>query len=469
MKKVLQYHRLTVPAALPSPSIIRVWQNYNEKYQQTSHGISKQGFQLKIPLGGGTVKRMFRPWTPRDVDRLSPRRGSQETRGGGEADVKAERAVAHTTHRASGMGARNSTRTRPPRRGPAADIPVGLQETISRLGEGGSEEAAGARARRDGGGGGGNGGCGPEGRMRGRDGPARDVRRPGRRAGPGREAGLGAVTRRERAAARGPGRARRGGGRRAAGHLPHSRNSATYLSRRRAEWLHSVYRQTSIEQRLHAQALSLRQGPSRSSCSSFLSRTLADMPRGPLPTRRPLPARSAGPSGAPAGPGGREPQQRRLAAAPSASSRPGLGRPPGLGPGRRSVWGAGPRGSMGRSPPSAPPPAPPGAAGPAPAARPRGPHPRPRPPRRPPPQLAVGLEQRGGQHRCAKPGRRPSPRPRPRPGGPAPRPAANQGAASAGAANHGGAGRRRRADLSAPPRPAPRAPTPGAAGPRRLP
>ena len=46
----------------------------------------------------------------------------------------------------------------------------------------------------------------------------------------------------------------------------------------------------------------------------------------------------------------------------------------------------------------------------------------------------------------------PEPRPQPRPGGPAPRPAANQGAASAGPANHGPAGRRR-ADLSAPPRP----------------
>lgn len=50
------------------------------------------------------------------------------------------------------------------------------------------------------------------------------------------------------------------------------------------------------------------------------------------------------------------------------------------------------------------------------------------------------------------------PAPQPRPGGPAPRPAANQGAASAGAANHGGAGCCR-ADLSAPPRPC--VPAPG--------
>lgn len=162
--------------------------------------------------------------------------------------------------------------------------------------------------RRRGASGGGNGGCGSQEQDEGAGRPNADAPGPRRRAGRDRE------PRRDQGARSGPrGRGRRvwgqeerkaeGRGRRGRpaprAHLPHSRNSATYLSRRRAEWLHSVYRQTSTSSSVSTlRALSLRHGPSRSSCSSFLSRTLADMvPRGPLPTRRTLAARSASPSG----------------------------------------------------------------------------------------------------------------------------------------------------------------------------
>lgn len=194
-------------------------------------------------------------------------------------------------------------------------------------------------------------------------------------------------------------------------HLPHSRNSATYLSRRRAEWLHSVYRQTSTSSSVSTlRALSLRQGPSRSSCSSFLSRTLADMvPRGPLPTRRPLAARSASQSGRAFG--------DTAAASPVrvVSPRP---RPTSWARSRRrSVWGAGPRGSMGRSPPLS------AAALPARLGQPRlGPAARPSAPpaaapSQPPTTRRPGAARSEAQH---KPDRRPSPDPAAQPRGPQP-------------------------------------------------
>ena len=79
----------------------------------------------------------------------------------------------------------------------------------------------------------------------------------------------------------------------------HSRTLATYLSMHRTEWLHSVYRQMSTSSSVSMlRALSLHLGPSRSSYSSFLSHTLADMaPYGPFPMCWPLAAYSASPSG----------------------------------------------------------------------------------------------------------------------------------------------------------------------------
>ena len=79
----------------------------------------------------------------------------------------------------------------------------------------------------------------------------------------------------------------------------HSSTLATYLSMHRAEWLHSVYRQMSTSSSVSMfRAPSLHLGPSRSSCSSFLSHTLADMvPYGPFPMCWPLAAHSASPSG----------------------------------------------------------------------------------------------------------------------------------------------------------------------------
>lgn len=77
---------------------------------------------------------------------------------------------------------------------------------------------------------------------------------------------------------------------------------------------------------------------------------MADMvPRGPLPTRRPLAARE------PRRQGQHSPAQRPRA--PASSSRKVLvvaagPRPTSWAPSRRHrVWGTGPRGSMGRSPP----------------------------------------------------------------------------------------------------------------------
>ena len=79
----------------------------------------------------------------------------------------------------------------------------------------------------------------------------------------------------------------------------HSSTLATYLSMHRAEWLHSVYRQMSTSSSVSMfRAPSLHLGPSRSSCSSFLSHTLADMvPYGPFPMCWPLAAHLASPSG----------------------------------------------------------------------------------------------------------------------------------------------------------------------------
>lgn len=183
-----------------------------------------------------------------------------------------------------------------------------LQEMISRLGRVDLGSGPGS-GRRRGASGGGNGGCGSQEQDEGAGRPNADAPGPRRRAGRAesregtraRGAARGAAGGRPGArGGRGAGEAR-GRRRRPAprAHLPQSRNSATYLSRRRAEWLHSVYRQTSTSSSVSTlRALSLRHGPSRSSCSSFLSRTLADMvPRGPLPTRRTLAARSASPSG----------------------------------------------------------------------------------------------------------------------------------------------------------------------------
>lgn len=54
MKKVLSdFHRLTVPAAVPSapPSITRVWQNYNWKKSTDSRmAFHYKAFDFKIPL-----------------------------------------------------------------------------------------------------------------------------------------------------------------------------------------------------------------------------------------------------------------------------------------------------------------------------------------------------------------------------------------------------------------------------------
>ena len=58
----------------------------------------------------------------------------------------------------------------------------------------------------------------------------------------------------------------------------HSRTLFTFLSMHRAEWLHSVYRQMSTSSSVFMlRALPLHQGPSRSSCFSFLSHTWSDM------------------------------------------------------------------------------------------------------------------------------------------------------------------------------------------------
>lgn len=211
-----------------------------------------------------------------------------------------------------------------------------------------------------------------------------------------------------------------------------------------------------VEQRLHAQGALVAPGPVQEQLLQLLKPHLGrhgvarPAPNAP-DSRRPL---GQSVRASPRGPGGREPRQlRRLVAAPSASSRPGLGRHLGLGPGGAASGAPGPAGPWAGLLPSAPPPAPPGAARPrlaSPRRPPRAlqPRPRPRPPRlRRQPPTWTGAEPSAAQARPA-----PEPRPQPRPGGPAPRPAANQGAASAGAANQNGAGRRR-ADLSAPPRP----------------
>lgn len=223
---------------------------------------------------------------------------------------------------------------------------------IARL-QGGSRKR---RGRRPGQGWGRDGGCGSRRRMRGRDGRTRTCEGRGGTGAPG-------ATREGRAA----GGAAAGWGGRA--HLPHSRNSATYLSRRRAEWLHSVYRQTSTSSSVSTlRALSWRQGPSRSSCSSFLSRTLADMvPAARSPRARLSPPARQAVRARPRGPGGRDPGQR-LVAAPCASSRAGLGRHLGLGPGGEASGAPGPAGPWAGLLPSAPPPSPPGAARPAPPA-----------------------------------------------------------------------------------------------------
>ena len=58
----------------------------------------------------------------------------------------------------------------------------------------------------------------------------------------------------------------------------HSRTLFTFLSMHRAEWVHSAYRQMSTSSSVFMlRALPLHQGPSRSSCFSFLSHTLSDM------------------------------------------------------------------------------------------------------------------------------------------------------------------------------------------------
>lgn len=210
-----------------------------------------------------------------------------------------------------------------------------------------------------------------------------------------------------------------------------------------------------VEQRLHAQGALVAPRPVQEQLLQLLEPHLgrhgAARPAPNAPdSRRPL---SQSVRASPRGPGGREPRQlRRLVAAPSASSRPGLGRHLGLGPGGAASGAPGPAGPWAGLLPSAPPPAPPGAArprlaSPRPAARPSAP---PAAAPSPPSPPAADPERRGPSAAKARPA--PEPRPQPRPGGPAPRPAANQGAASAGAANHRGAGRRR-ADLSAPPRP----------------
>lgn len=209
-----------------------------------------------------------------------------------------------------------------------------------------------------------------------------------------------------------------------------------------------------VEQRLHAQGALVAPGPVEEQLLQLLEPHLGRHgARGPLPTRPPLAARSAGRQGAPSGP--RRPRPR---AAPGrrpvrvVARRP---RPTSWARSRRrSVWGAGPRGSMGRSPPL-------GAA--ALSAR-RGP-PRPRPSA--PPAAAPSPPPWSERTRALrKPGRRPRPT-QPRPG-PSPAARSQPGRGQAGAANHGGAGRRR-ADLSAPPRPACRLQAPGGIGPRRSP
>lgn len=238
----------------------------------------------------------------RGCSRLSPRRCA---RGGGPRPRGRRARGAHprlpprARERAGGGAGRRSGT---PKRGAGADIPGraagnDIQTPRVDLGSGRGDGPA-RRWGRD-------GGCGSRGQEEGAARPEGGrTRAPG--AGGAREGRGGGWNGSRRAARRRrqdgqegePGGGRRAGGR-ARAHLPHSRNSATYLSRRRAEWLHSVYRQTSTSSSVSTlRALSLRRGPSRSSCSSFLSRTLADMvPRGPLPTRRPLAARSASPSG----------------------------------------------------------------------------------------------------------------------------------------------------------------------------
>lgn len=74
---------------------------------------------------------MFRPQTPRDADRLSPRRGSQETHGGAGDRRKKHTPLPLQASRASGGS--NSTRTPDPK-GEGRISQGVLQETISRLG-----------------------------------------------------------------------------------------------------------------------------------------------------------------------------------------------------------------------------------------------------------------------------------------------------------------------------------------------
>lgn len=128
---------------------------------------------------------MFRPWTPRDADRLSPRRGSQETRGGGEADAEGTRRCPDDPAGRVGWGGEELDADSGPQGGDRRRISrVGLQETISRLGEGGSRKRPGRGPGGTVGAGVGTEDVAPRSRMRGRDGPARTCE--GRGGGQGR-------------------------------------------------------------------------------------------------------------------------------------------------------------------------------------------------------------------------------------------------------------------------------------------
>lgn len=147
-----------------------------------------------------------------------------------------------------------------------------------------------------------------------------------------------------------------------------------------------------VEQRLHAQGALVAPGPVQEQLLQLLEPHLGrhgaarPAPNAPA-SRRPL---GQSVRASPQRPGGREPRQPRpLVAAPSASSRPGLGRHLGLGPGGAASGAPGPAGPWAGLLPSAPPPAPASRSSAPPAAAPSSPP-------------AVDLQRRGAE-RCASP------------------------------------------------------------------
>lgn len=177
----------------------------------------------------------------------------------------------------------------------------------------------------------------------------------------------------------------------------------------------SIQADEHVEQRLHAQGALVAPGPVQEQLLQLLEPHLGrhgaarPAPHSPA-SRRPLGQLVRASL---RGHGGREPRQRRrLVAAPSASSRPGLGRHLGLGPGGAASGAPGPVGPWAGLLPSAPPPSLPGAASPAsPPLRAPQPRLRPRPPRRQPP---ADLEQPGPE-RSTNPTGAPAPTRRPSP------------------------------------------------------